>query len=235
MKEEGGETPKEQGRRMKSAGQGVFLFLFIPLVLSLYLRQPFGPGLSIALGLVIMVGHRFVAAPWMLHHATARCLWCGGAVQNGSTPFDSAQGRHGSAPPVTLRVAAGSRMVALGACSEAHADHAARFLTFIYRWRVAIGLGIFVPLVVLLGGSLALAGGRQLLSHEWNTWQFRTVVAFTVVTTSVVWHTVARPSPSLRSPFPLHNLFLLGIRNTLWVFRLVGTWWLVAGILQILA
>jgi hypothetical protein len=44
---------------------------------------------------------------------------------------------------------------------------------------------------------------------------------------------VTLPGPSLRSPFPLHNLFLLGIRNTLWVFRLVGAWWLVAGVLQV--
>ena len=31
--------------------------------------------------------------------------------------------------------------------------------------------------------------------------------------------------------FPVHNLFLLGVRNTLWVFRLVGLWWLVSWIL----
>jgi hypothetical protein len=38
-----------------------------------------------------------------------------------------------------------------------------------------------------------------------------------------------RTAPPLlepRSAFPVHNLFLLGIGNTLWVFRLVGAWWL---------
>jgi hypothetical protein len=137
--------------------------------------------------------------------------------------------------PERLLVTTGGRQVVLAGCCAAHASHAARFLTFIYRYRAAIGVGIFVPLVILLGGSLAQAAGRPVLAHDWNTWQFRTIVAFTVVTTSLAWHTVRMPAAHLRSPFPLHNLFLLGIRNTLRVFRVVGAWWLVAGLLEVWA
>jgi len=32
-----------------------------------------------------------------------------------------------------------------------------------------------------------------------------------------------------RAAFPLHNFTLLGVRNLLWVLRLVGAWWIVAG------
>ena len=200
---------------MRLTIQGAVLFLFIPLVLFLYLRQPFGPGISIGLGLLIMFGHRFVAAPWMRRHATERCLWCGRArVEE------------------TFTVAAGGQGTRVAACSPAHRDLAARFLTFIVRYRVPIAFGIFVPLLVLLGASLALGAGRPLLPQAWNTWQFKTVVAFTVVLTSLAYRTIQRPVEPLRSPFPLHNLFLLGIRNTLWVFRLVGAWWLVAGLIQ---
>ncbi|MGE5360950.1 MAG: hypothetical protein ACM3NQ_18180 [Bacteroidales bacterium] len=198
--------------------EGAGLFAFIPLVLFLYLRQPLGPAVSILVGLVVMFGHRLVASPWMMRHARQRCLWCGGA----------AAGRF----PLTVQ--AGGQPVPLAGCSAAHSDHAARFLTFIYRWRALIGVGIFAPLAVLLAGSLALAAGHPLLPQRWNTWQFRTTVALTVVTASTAWHAVGTRADALRSPFPLHNLFLLGIRNTLWVFRVVGTWWLVAGVMQLL-
>jgi len=59
--------------------QGLLLFLFIPLVLLLFLRQPLGPGWSVALGLAIMVVHRLVAASWTAKFADVRCLWCGRA------------------------------------------------------------------------------------------------------------------------------------------------------------
>ena len=58
-------------------------------------------------------------------------------------------------------------------------------------------------------------------------------MAATVVGVSLGWLTVRETSGPLSFPFPLHNLFLLGIRATLWVFRLVGTWWLVAGLVRL--
>ena len=200
------------------AWQGVALFGFIPLVLYLYLRQPLGPGASLVLGLALMFGHRFIAAPWMARHATERCLWCG---------------RSGN-PPMRFEVRASGRPWTLAACGSAHRDCAARFLSFVARFRIAIGLGIFVPLLLLLVGTAALAFGLPLLALEWNRLQFRLVVAATVVGTSVGYRfsQVQRP---LSCPFPLHNLFLLGVRNTLWVFRLVGIWWLVTGLVSLVS
>ena len=193
--------------------QGVVLFAFIPLVLVLFLRQPIGAGPSVVLGAIIMFGHRFLAAPWMARHATERCLWCGRSVAAGD--------------PMEVMAGGTSRMVV--ACSPAHRLLAGRFLTFIMIARTPIAIGIFVPLAVLLGGSLALAAGFPLLAPEWNAWQFRMIVAFTVVCASLAYRAVTVPAGKLACPFPLHNLFLLGIRNTLWVFRVVGAWWLVGG------
>src|SRR5512142_16286 len=62
---------------MRLTIHGALLFLFIPLVLFLYVRQPFGPAASVLVGLVLMFGPRFLAAPWMARHSTERCLWCG--------------------------------------------------------------------------------------------------------------------------------------------------------------
>ena len=205
---------------MRLASQGILLFLFIPLVLFLYLRQPLGPAVSILVGLVIMFGHRFLAAPWMARHATERCLWCGRQFRARSDAKRFSVSAGGSEQPVA-------------ACNQAHRDLAARFLTFITRFRLPIAVGIFVPLLVLLVASLALAAGQPLFPQQWNTWQFKTFVALTVVFASLAYRSVKQAASSLGSPFPLHNLFLLGIRNTLWVFRVVGAWWLVAGVLQI--
>jgi hypothetical protein len=217
-REQGSEAPVASGRARSVllALYGLLLFLFIPLVLFLYLQQPFGPVVSIAFGLAIMFGHGFVAAPWMARHSTQRCLWCGRAGH-----FDR-----------TFPVLSAGCEQLVAACSAAHHISVAQFLTFVARYRTAIAIGIFVPLLVLLVASLALAAGHPVLPQSWNAWQFKTIVAFTVVVTSFAYRAVRHASEPLRSPFPLHNLFLLGIRNTLWVFRLVGAWWLIAGVLQ---
>lgn len=200
---------------MRSATlQGLLLFLVIPLVLFLFLREPLGPGLSVALGLVVMFGHRFAAAPWARRHASTRCAWCSG----------------GTAAGVALEVGAGGRPWQLRACSEHHASCTARFLSATRRARVPIAVGIFLPLLVLLAASLARAAGWPVLSHDVAALQFRVVVAVTVVAASIGYALIRQPDESLVSPFPLHNLLLLGIRQTLWIFRLVGTWWIVAGI-----
>ena len=198
------------------AYQGILLFAFIPLVLFLFLRQPLGPGASLALGLAVMLGHRFVAAPWMARHARLRCLWCA----------------RRSDPACSLEVRAGGRLWAMAACGEEHRLRTGRFLTFLDRLRVPIALGIFIPLALLLGGSLSSSLGHPLMSHELNALQFRVAVATTVVAASVGYLAIRSPAGELACPFPLHNLFLIGIGNTLWVFRLVGTWWLVDGLLR---
>jgi hypothetical protein len=208
------------------AAQGILLFLFIPLVLFLLLRQPAGPGWSVAIGLAIMFGHRFLAVPWMAKFADVRCLWCG---------------RVGAGR--TLAVVASGRKWQMTACSDSHAALLARFLGFLFRFRALIGLGIFLPLAWLVIASLASAAGWPLLPHATNALIFRVVVAATVVAASVAPFLLASsaspgggsavPEPPLRCPFPLHNLFLLGLRNVLWVFRLVGAWWLVDWIVRL--
>jgi hypothetical protein len=193
--------------------QGILLFAFIPLVLFLFLVQPIGAGASVIAGLAVMIGHRFLAAPWMARHAAERCLWCGRATRGGEA----------------FAVTAGGRSWMMAACGPAHRALAGRFLTFVARFRAPIAIGIFVPLGLLLGGSVAQALNHAIVLREWNAWQFRMIVAFTVVGTSVAYPTVDLPDATLACPFPLHNLFLLGIRRTLWIFRLVGTWWLISG------
>lgn len=192
--------------------QGVALFLFIPLVLFLFLRQPLGPAWSVGVGLAIMFGHRFLAEPWAAKFADVRCLWCG---------------RVGASRAVTI--VAGGRTWPMRACSDHHAAMARRFLGFVFRFEVLIAAGIFAPLAWLLAASLAVAAGHPLLPHETNALVFRVVVAATVVVASLSPLGPAgaelTDAPT-RCPFPLHNLVLLGIGNTLWVFRLVGAWWL---------
>jgi hypothetical protein len=216
--------------------QGVLLFLFIPLVLFLFLKQPIGPGWSVALGLAIMVGHRLVAAPWAAKFADVRCLWCG---------------RDGIGR--TVPVFASGRQWRMNACSDTHAALISRFLGTIFRFRVPLAIGIFVPLAWLILASLLSAAGRPLLSHATSALVFRVAVALTVVTASLAPFadpTFFRRSPSsvlpspfsvgrspldqpLRCPFPIHNLSLLGIGNTLWVFRLVGAWWLIDALVRL--
>src|SRR6185436_2882358 len=84
-----------------------------------------------------------------------------------------------------------------------HRQLAARFIGFLDRARLPLRLGIFVPLLLLLV-ALSVAAFGDL---------------------------AGKPVEPARPPFPAHNFFLLGIRNLLWVFRLVGIWWIVVGAL----
>ena len=198
--------------------QGVLLFLFIPLVLYLLLRQPLGPGWSVLLGLAIAFGHRLVAQPWAMKFADVRCLWCG---------------RVGAAEAVP--VVAGGRRWQATACSIEHAALARRFLDVVVRFRVPIAVGIFAPLAWLVAASLASAFGHPLVPHRINALVFRVVVAATVLVTSlapVVPAGAGSGTAVTRCPFPLHNLALLGVGNTLWVFRLVGAWWVVDALVR---
>jgi hypothetical protein len=212
-----------RGTPIGLAAHGIALFLCIPLVLVLFVRQPLGPGWSVGLGLVIMFGHRFVAAPWMAKFADVRCLWCGRVASPGAR--------------VGLTVTAAGQAWAMSACSPGHAQEVGRFLRFLDRYRILIAAGIFAPLVALLADSLAAAAGHRWLPPGAGVLQFRLIVAITVVSTSVAYlggaPEAGSPPTPLRCPFPLHNLFLLGIGTTLWVFRLVGAWWLIDGAVRL--
>jgi hypothetical protein len=196
--------------------QGLALFACVPLVLWLLLAQPLGPGWSVALGIATIAGHRAVAAPWCARHARERCLWCGRAGD----------------PAAVMPVTAGPRTVGFGACTASHERLARQFFGFVDRHRAAIRTGIFVPLTVLIGGTLLRVLGFGFPTHRLNALQFRVIVAATVVFVSLAYRR-SPPAPEPRSAFPVHNLFLLGIRNTLWVFRIVGTWWLLAAVWQL--
>jgi hypothetical protein len=188
---------------------GLGLFVFIPLVLFLLLQQPLGPGLSLFLGLSLMAGHRFAAAPWAFRHSTDRCLWCGRAGVTGEA----------------LEVFSSGRQWSLTTCSPDHRREASRFLSHVQRYRSAIGLGIFVPLAALLIGTLGAAFGQCWVEHDTLALTFRTLVAATVLLVSLTYYATPIKEP-LCFPFPLHNLCLLGIGKTLWVFRAVGGVWL---------
>jgi hypothetical protein len=209
-------TPQPEGRSLPGLSlQGVALFLFIPLVLFLFLRQPLGPGWSVAVGVAVMLGHRFVAEPWAAKFADVRCLWCG---------------RVGAA--IAFPVVAGGRTWSMSACSDEHLDKVTRFLNVLHAGRPVFRAGIFTPLAILLLASVSTAVGRPIVAIPFAALAFRVVVAATVLIAATA-PLVARPANvgmPLRSPFPIHNLALLGIRNTLWIFRVVGTWWILDGV-----
>ena len=145
-----------------------------------------------------------------------RCFWCGRPGQ----------------PAGAVPVASGPGTTAFAVCSGAHERLVRQFFGFVGGHRVAIGIGIFGPLALLLLGTLLRALGAASLAHDANALQFRLIVAATVVLVSFVYRASA-PAEHPRSPFPVHNFFLLGSRNTLWVFRIVGGWWLLDAALRL--
>ncbi|MDA8017245.1 MAG: polysaccharide deacetylase family protein [Thermoanaerobaculia bacterium] len=191
--------------------RGAALFLFIPVVLFLFVAQPEPVGLSLTVGIVLMLGHRFLARPYMRRVATRRCLWTGATLSGHEVePLDL------GGQPARIR--------------SRHACDLRRFFTFVYRRRLPLRVGIFLPLSVLLGTLTAAAIGRATATTlATATDVFRLVIGLTVNFAAWGWLTIRAPDEEIRVPFPIHNFFLLGVRALLWIFRLVGIWWIFVG------
>lgn len=197
---------------------GVLLFLFIPLVLFLFVRHPEPVGMSLIAGVLLMVGHRRLARPYMERVLPVKCAWCNRILPAGEGE--------------TLELRSGEREMRARCCAG-HREPAARFFAFLESWRWPLRLGIFVPLLILLGSLAATAFGRQVPLAD-ATALFQLVVGITVNVAALgsLW-TASRFPVSV--PFPVHNFFLLGVRNLLWVFRLVGIWWIWIGLRHFLS
>jgi len=61
-------------------------------------------------------------------------------------------------------------------------------------------------------------------------WAFKVPIALAVVTLSFVWPRGRGIAVDPAIDFPPHNLFLLGVAATLWIFRIVGLFWLAQGV-----
>lgn len=201
---------------MRSIGvhaTGLALFLFIPLVLYLFVAHPEPHAASLAGGVALMLGHRFLARPFMERVRGSRCIWCARVLDAGAAR---------AAVLVTEGDGGGDFVACPG-----HAGPAQRFFAWLDRHRLPLRLGIALPLLALLAALAgAAAGAPGALAAATDL--FRLAIGVTV--------NVAALGPSLgaataapRAAFPLHNFTLLGVRNLLWILRLVGLWWIVAG------
>lgn len=192
---------------------GVLLFLFIPLVLFLYVRHPEPVGASLIAGVVLMMGHRRLARPYMERALPVKCAWC-----NRGLP---------AAGEEVLEIRSGDQILQARCCAG-HREPAAKYFSFLDAWRWPLRLGIFVPLLVLLGALAWTALGREVPLDRVTAF-FKLAIGVTVNVAAFGYLLSLARSP-VTVPFPAHNFFLLGVRNLLWVFRLVGIWWIWQGL-----
>jgi hypothetical protein len=197
---------------------GVLLFLFIPLVLFLFVRHPEPVGGSLLAGVALMMAHRFLARPYMARVLPVKCVWCNRVLGEGPET-------------ATLPLRSGGKTLA-ARCCPAHRTPAAKFFSFLHARRWPLRLGIFIPLLFLLVALATSAAGQPAPVDVATTW-FKLIVGVTVNVAAFGYLASSEREP-LDVPFPVHNFFLLGVRNLLWVFRLVGIWWIWQGISSLL-
>ncbi|HYO15293.1 MAG TPA: hypothetical protein VE685_19015 [Thermoanaerobaculia bacterium] len=204
---------------------GMLLFLFIPAVLFLYVQHPEPVGGSLVAGVMLMLGHRFLARPYMARALPVKCVWCNRVLP----PAAEAEAR-GETTRLALR-SRGSKLLAR--CCTRHKQPAAKLFGFLHVWRWPLRLGIFVPLLFLLAALAAHAAGQPAPVPLATAW-FKLVVGVTV-NLAAFGSLAARPEVEpIPVPFPVHNFFLLGVRALLWIFRLVGIWWIWQGLSSVL-
>jgi hypothetical protein len=197
---------------------GVLLFLFIPAVLYLFVRHPEPVGGSLLAGVVLMLGHRFLARPYMERTLPVKCVWCNRIL--------------GESPSDVLELRSGARVLR-ARCCEGHRKPAVKFFAFLHVWRWPLRLGIFLPLLFLLTALAVSAVGQPAPISLATSW-FQIVVGLTVNVAAFGYLAAREEEAALRVPFPVHNFFLLGIRNLLWIFRLIGVWWIWLGLVSVL-
>lgn len=190
---------------------GLGLFLFIPAVLFLLVGHPDPVAVSATAGVLLMVGHRFLARPFLVRVRHRRCAWC--ARVDGDLRSIEVGGEE------------------LGVCPR-HETACRSFLAYVGRHRLVFRIAIVVPLLLLILALVAAAAGRDQLLEP-ATALFRLAVGVTV---QVAATGPFRPAGDtvIAAAFPLHNFVLLGIRNLLWLFRVVGAVWIVQGGWQLL-
>ncbi|MEO7793513.1 MAG: hypothetical protein ABIV06_01970 [Thermoanaerobaculia bacterium] len=199
---------------------GVVLFLFIPLVLFLFVGRPMPVAACVAAGLGVMAVHRLIARPYMQASRPHKCVWCNRFF------VGEAGGEHAAQLAVVLAQGGAAAPLELLAC-PAHVEPTRRFFSFVDRCRLPLRIGIGLPLGLLLGALLAFSAGIG----DWTepaTALFRLVVGLSVQLAALgPW--LGAPREQSRAAFPVHNFYLLGVRAILWIFRIVGIWWIVSG------
>jgi hypothetical protein len=196
---------------------GLLLFLPVPAVLVLFTWQPLGTWASLGLGAALMATHRLYARPFALARASRRCLWCGEPA--------------GEGPPVDLDEPLGR--TSWRACGSPHASRLARTLGWAAGHSRFLSVGILGTLALFLGLAVVAALGRPAWLEPADAVAFfRLGIALTVL--PLGWLAPEnRSGPSGgRLPFPVHIQALLGTLWVLWLFRLVGLWWLAAALLH---
>lgn len=193
---------------------GILLFLPVPVVLALFVAAPLGPFASLGLGVILMGTHRLYARPWALARAGNRCLWCARGAASG--------------PPVSIDEPGGR--TEWRCCSARHEDRLRRFLGWADRRRTVLLAGILGSLALFLAAALLVAFGHLApVSHEDAASGFRLAIALTVLPLGWLGPSSA-PAAHLRAPFPVHIQALVGSVVVVWLFRLVGLWWLLAAV-----
>jgi hypothetical protein len=198
---------------------GLLLFVPVPLVLWLFSYQPLGPMPSLAVGIALTLSHRLYARPFALKGAARRCLWCGGPA--------------GEGPEFELREpVGGSRW---RACDAAHLARVSRTLGWAAGHRRWLTVGILGTLAAfLLATGAAAVGWLPRAAGGDAVALLRIGIALTVL--PLGWLGPARgrsEAAGLPLPFPVHIQALLGTLFVVWLFRLIGLWWLLAGLLRV--
>jgi hypothetical protein len=190
---------------------GIALFLFIPLVLVLYLRMPLGPAPSVLLGIAIMLAHPTIARPFMDRHLAQRCFWCG---------------RDLSGPGVEVPFRSRRGTIAARACTSEHARRLGAFARTVAAGRGVLFVLVVLPVCAYLANAILTMSGHGYVSLDAARAMFKIPIAVAVVVTSFAWPLGSRLAREPAIDFPAHNLSLLGVSFTLWIFRIVGLFWL---------
>jgi hypothetical protein len=164
-----------------------------------------------------MLTHRFIARPYLYKYIKKKCIWCNGLITHN---FEE------------LTVKEKGEELVFAACNKHCREQACSFFSFtnensfVIRWFILLVVFIYIIDVMLYYFGIRFIG----LSMSKDI--FKAAIAMIVLPVSLFYRN--SNSRDLSFPLPVHNLFLLGVKNTLWVLRIIGAIWLIIVIKNIL-
>lgn len=196
--------------------QALLLYLVVPLAFWLLLAEPGDARIAVVAGALLLIGLRFVAAPFIEKTHGVRCIWTGAEI----------------APGCGYRVITNGREWTFNSYLDALRDRAAKLFTFAQKFAWPLRIAYIGPIAYYVAAELARTSGIGAApSHGTNALVLKGALAVAALATFVGFRFVT-PTPhhakdAVRFPFGIHNVALLGMRWTLAVLLIVGLWWTV--------
>ena len=190
---------------------GLLLFLPLPVGLYLMIAQPVHPLGALIAGVVLLVCHGFVAAPFIEAHLLDRCIWSGREI----------------APGCAYKVTSSGSTRAFNSYNDVFRERASRLFTLFHKLFWPLRVAVLAPVAFFVVMELLRHVGQPVTSASTNLGVLLGGAGLVLILIAVGQRFV-EPIPHnkgpVRFPLPASTVALLGVFWTLVLGVVAAVW-----------